>query len=166
MDHVEDYWCCSCYRLNFTSGPVKGKTMIVQAHNTAYDIITADRFSLAIPGGNTSTTDACALEFNVSQSVFGESMVGVTSRSQCDDLPTAMKSGCHWRFDWFEDADNPSVDFERVQCPAALTNITGCVRDDEKELVSSSSAIPSISPFSSLIMTTIVIIVAFLQVLT
>lgn len=46
--HVEDFWCCACYQLNFTSGPVKGKTMIVQASNTAYDLTTTNRFSLAV----------------------------------------------------------------------------------------------------------------------
>lgn len=47
-DKVEDAWCCSCYQLKFTSGPVKGKTMIIQAHNTAYDVNTANRFSLGV----------------------------------------------------------------------------------------------------------------------
>lgn len=45
---IEDSWCCACYQLNFTEPPLKGKTMIVQASNTAYDINTANRFSLAV----------------------------------------------------------------------------------------------------------------------
>lgn len=48
MGHVEDFWCCSCYQLDFTSDPLKNKSMIVQASNTAYDITTANRFSLAV----------------------------------------------------------------------------------------------------------------------
>lgn len=30
----EQSWCCACYELTFTSGPVQGKKMIVQASNT------------------------------------------------------------------------------------------------------------------------------------
>jgi hypothetical protein len=44
---IEDAWCCACYQLNFTSEPLMGKSMIVQASNTAYDIH-ANRFSLAV----------------------------------------------------------------------------------------------------------------------
>lgn len=61
-----------------------------------------------IPGGNTSSIDACANEFSVSQSVFGQPGSGVTNRSDCDNLPDAMKPGCQWRFDWFEDALYPT----------------------------------------------------------
>lgn len=45
---TEDRWCCACYQLSFTSDPLKNKTMIIQASNTAYDINTANRFSLAV----------------------------------------------------------------------------------------------------------------------
>lgn len=45
---IEDAWCCACYQLDFTSDPLKGKTLIVQASNTAYDVSTTNRFSLAV----------------------------------------------------------------------------------------------------------------------
>jgi hypothetical protein len=45
---IEDAWCCACYQLEFTSEPLRGKTMIVQASNTAYDVKTTNRFSLAV----------------------------------------------------------------------------------------------------------------------
>ena len=45
---AEGAWCCACYQLDFTSDPLRGKRMIVQASNTAYDINTANRFSLAV----------------------------------------------------------------------------------------------------------------------
>ncbi|ORY18870.1 RlpA-like double-psi beta-barrel-protein domain-containing protein-containing protein [Clohesyomyces aquaticus] len=106
--HVEDFWCCACYQLNFTSGPVKGKSMIVQASNTAYDVKTTNRFSLAIPGGNTTSHDGCANQFGVSQTVFGETNQGVSSVDDCENLPEAMRPGCRWRFDWFKDADYPT----------------------------------------------------------
>jgi hypothetical protein len=45
---IEGAWCCACYQLDFTSDPLRGKSLIVQASNTAYDITTANRFSLAV----------------------------------------------------------------------------------------------------------------------
>lgn len=45
---IEDAWCCACYQLDFTSDPLIGKSMIVQASNTAYDITTTNRFTLAV----------------------------------------------------------------------------------------------------------------------
>jgi len=34
----EANWCCACYELTFTSGPVQGKKMVVQATNTGGDL--------------------------------------------------------------------------------------------------------------------------------
>lgn len=45
---TEDAWCCACYQLDFTSEPLRGKSMIVQASNTAYDVNTVNRFTLAV----------------------------------------------------------------------------------------------------------------------
>lgn len=45
---TEEFWCCACYQLNFTSDPIKGKTMIVQASNSAFDVSSVNRFSLAV----------------------------------------------------------------------------------------------------------------------
>ncbi|KAF1831103.1 barwin-like endoglucanase [Decorospora gaudefroyi] len=104
---IEDAWCCACYQLDFTSEPLIGKSMIVQASNTAYDVNTASRFSLAVPGGNTTSTNACAKQYGVSQSVFGENNAGVSSSDDCDNLPENLQPGCRWRFDWFQDASYP-----------------------------------------------------------
>lgn len=43
----EASWCCACYELTFTSGPVAGKKMIVQATNTGEDL-GANHFNLAV----------------------------------------------------------------------------------------------------------------------
>jgi hypothetical protein len=43
----EAAWCCACYELTFTSGPVSGKKMIVQATNTGGDL-GANHFDLAV----------------------------------------------------------------------------------------------------------------------
>jgi hypothetical protein len=126
--HASNSWCCSCYELVFTSGVVKGKRMIVQAHNSGFDMLTANRFGLAvclfvllhpdscsqldadfpqIPGGNTSFAGACARQYGVNNSVFGEENNGVSSIDDCDQLPEILKPGCRWRFEWFQNADRP-----------------------------------------------------------
>lgn len=45
---IEDAWCCSCYELEFTSDPLRGKKMVIQASNTAYDVNDRSRFALAV----------------------------------------------------------------------------------------------------------------------
>ena len=44
---TEATWCCACYKLTFTSGPVAGKQMIVQATNTGGDL-GSNQFDLAV----------------------------------------------------------------------------------------------------------------------
>ena len=44
---TEASWCCACYQLTFTSGPVAGKQMIVQATNTGGDL-SSNQFDLAV----------------------------------------------------------------------------------------------------------------------
>jgi hypothetical protein len=43
----EASWCCACYELTFTSGPVAGKKMIVQATNTGGDLA-GNQFDLSV----------------------------------------------------------------------------------------------------------------------
>lgn len=46
---LESNWCCACYQVNFTSDPLSGKSMVIQASNTAYDMpISVNRISLAV----------------------------------------------------------------------------------------------------------------------
>ncbi|KAK7062619.1 hypothetical protein VNI00_000107 [Paramarasmius palmivorus] len=51
---TEASWCCACYELTFTSGPVSGKKLIVQATNTGGDL-GSNHFDLLIPGGGVSS---------------------------------------------------------------------------------------------------------------
>ncbi|KAF2257263.1 glycoside hydrolase family 45 protein [Trematosphaeria pertusa] len=163
-NHIEDAWCCACYQLNFTSDPLRGKTMIVQASNTAYDVNTANRFSLAVPGGNTTSHDACARQYGVDQNVFGTTDAGVSSKEDCDKLPEALQAGCQWRFDWFEDASYPTATFKRVPCPQVLTDKTQCTRDDDKVLAGESAAATLFSPSFSMVAALTVAIVGLLSV--
>lgn len=146
---IEGSWCCACYQLDFTSDPLRGKSLIIQATNTAYDITTNNRFSLAIPGGNITSQNACAQQFSVDQSVFGQENMGVASVDDCDKMPDALKESCKWRFGWFKDASFPSANFKRVVCPAELTQKSGCTRRDDQVLASGgTSAGRKLSPAS------------------
>lgn len=71
MEHASNYWCCACYELTFTSGAVKGKKMVVQAHNSAYEVATANRFALAV-----SLLPSDFSLFFTSADLSGRSLVG------------------------------------------------------------------------------------------
>ncbi|KAF2033160.1 endoglucanase [Setomelanomma holmii] len=144
-EKLEEAWCCACYQLDFTSDPLKGKSMIIQASNTAYDITTANRFTLAIPGGNVSDITACASQYGVDQSVFGSPNTGVSSREQCQNLPEALRPGCQFRFDWMKGQTFQSANFRRVVCPKELTDKTQCVRKDDAKLVNGTSDAATLS---------------------
>ncbi|TEY74372.1 hypothetical protein BOTCAL_0073g00110 [Botryotinia calthae] len=128
---TEASWCCACYQLTFTSGPVAGKQMIVQATNTGGDL-GSNQFDLAIPGGGFGIFDACTHQYpSTPASAWGAQYGGLSNRTQCASLPAALQPGCYWRFDWFLNADNPGVTFKQVACPAALTAKSGCVRAND-----------------------------------
>jgi hypothetical protein len=85
-----------------------------------------------MPGGGFGIFDGCSQEFSsVAPTAWGAQYGGISSSSQCAAFPAALQAGCYWRFDWFQDADNPAVTYKQVTCPAALTEKTGCVRADD-----------------------------------
>ncbi|KAF2748687.1 glycoside hydrolase family 45 protein [Sporormia fimetaria CBS 119925] len=128
---LEDAWCCACYQLDFTSDPLKGKSMIIQASNTNYDVMDKNWFTLAVPGGNYSDAAGCHVQYGVEQTIFGGNNVGIEEKGKCDDMPEGLKPGCEWRFDWFQDAKYPTANFKRVTCPTELTDKTKCIRKDD-----------------------------------
>ena len=114
--------------MKFTSGPVAGKELIVQVTNTGGDLDN-NQFDIQMPGGGVGIFDGCSKQFpGVSKSAWGQQYGGVNHRSHCNNLPPVLRSGCFWRFDWFQNADNPKITFKKVSCPIALTAKTGCVR--------------------------------------
>ncbi|TPX07388.1 uncharacterized protein E0L32_002142 [Thyridium curvatum] len=129
----EASWCCACYAffthtsLTFTSGPVTGKTMVVQSINTGGDL-SNNHFDLQMPGGGQGIFSGCNAQYG---SFPGAQYGGVSSRSECASMPARLRSGCEWRFDWFQNADNPNFDFVQVQCPSEITAISGCKRNDD-----------------------------------
>ena len=84
-----------------------------------------------MPGGGFGIFNGCTAEWGTPSTGWGAQYGGVSTRSQCDAFPAALKAGCYWRFDWFQNADNPGVTFKQVTCPAALTAKSGCVRADD-----------------------------------
>ncbi|KAK3503311.1 RlpA-like double-psi beta-barrel-protein domain-containing protein-containing protein [Neurospora crassa] len=126
---TESSWCCACYALTFTSGPVAGKTLVVQSTSTGGDL-GSNHFDINMPGGGIGLFDGCKRQFG---GLPGAQYGGISSRSQCDSFPAALKPGCQWRFDWFQNADNPNFTFKQVQCPSELTSRTGCKRNDDSQ---------------------------------
>ncbi|OQO02058.1 hypothetical protein B0A48_12532 [Cryoendolithus antarcticus] len=136
--------CCSCYELTFTSTSIAGKKMIVQATNTGSDL-GQGQFDLAIPGGGVGIFNACTDEWGAPASGWGAQYGGISSNT-CSTLPSALQSGCGFRFgDWFEGADNPAVDWKKVTCPKAITDKTGCVRDGETPTGDSASTAAAVA---------------------
>ncbi|KAI4715426.1 hypothetical protein E4T48_08389 [Aureobasidium sp. EXF-10727] len=147
----EESWCCSCYKLTFTTTSIAGKTMIVQATNTGGDL-GSNQFDLAIPGGGVGIFNACTDQWNAPSSGWGAQYGGISTNT-CSAFPKALQPGCDFRFDWFENADNPEMEFERVECPAAITAKSGCKRTDDgaqayPSIVSTVAASSSSSPLA------------------
>jgi hypothetical protein len=121
--------CCKCYMLTFTSGPVQGKSMIVQVTNSGHDV-DAHQFDLQIPGGGVGAYNACSRQWNAPGDGWGQRYGGVSSRDQCYSLPKSIRDGCLFRFDWFQGADNPEMTYTKWPCPKELIERTGCSRSD------------------------------------
>jgi hypothetical protein len=84
-----------------------------------------------MPGGGFGIFNGCTAEWGNPSTGWGAQYGGISTRTQCAAFPAALQPGCYWRFDWFQNADNPSVTFEQVECPAALTAKSGCVRAND-----------------------------------
>ncbi|MCP3140206.1 hypothetical protein [Pyxidicoccus xibeiensis] len=123
----EATWSCACYELTFTSGPVNGKKMVVQVVNTGGDL-GQNHFDLLVPGGGVGLFNACTPQWNAPADGWGARYGGIASRAECSQLPSQLRAGCQWRFEWFMNADNPTMSFKQVACPKALTDKSGCIR--------------------------------------
>jgi Glycosyl hydrolase family 45 len=100
--------------------------MIVQVTNTGGDLGN-NHFDLQIPGGGVGLFNGCSKQFPGTFN-WGQQYGGVSTRADCNNIPAVLRAGCRWRFDWFMNADNPSISFRQVACPTALTNKTQCIR--------------------------------------
>jgi hypothetical protein len=144
--------CGKCYRIQFTgqsfnapgdpgSAALLGKTMIVQAINIGFDVGNG-QFDLLVPGGGVGAFNACSAQWGVSNSELGAQYGGLlaackqelgwnaplSSYKTCLTNKTTLQQGCRWYADWFEAADNPSLKYTEVACPAELTSKSGMQR--------------------------------------
>ncbi|KAL8908807.1 MAG: hypothetical protein Q9171_005307 [Xanthocarpia ochracea] len=126
--------------------------MVVQAVSRTTLKKSSDTFALMVPGGGLGDVSSCTSQYPQPPTVWGSQDAGVCSADDCNHLAPELKEGCLWRFGWFSDAQNPNrVNFEQVECPAALTAKSGCCRNDEQlQLASvpteSSSSLPPPTP--------------------
>lgn len=107
--------CCSCLYLSFHE-TIQSKHMIVQVTNTGSDL-GKNHFDIAMPGGGVGLFNGCSAQWNASVDGWGDRYGGVHTIEECDNLPEKLRPGCQWRFEWFEGADNPTVDFVEIECP-------------------------------------------------
>ncbi len=112
----------------FTTAPVAGQELIVQVTNTGSDL-GSNQFDLQMPGGGVGIFNGCLSQFpGTYSSSWGQQYGGVSQRTDCFNLPSVLLSGCLWRFDWFMNANNPSMRFKQITCPSVLTANTQCIR--------------------------------------
>ncbi|MCJ1445656.1 MAG: hypothetical protein MMC23_006161 [Stictis urceolatum] len=139
--------CCQCYQLTFTSTSIAGKKMIVQATNTGSDV-GSTQFDIAMPGGGFGIFDGCTNEWGATSEVWG-AQYGGSSTNTCPQFPSELQPGCGFRWDWFGGADNPTVEWEEVACPSAITAKSGCVRKGDTPVGPSASSSTKVGSSSS-----------------
>ncbi|KAF3937383.1 Endoglucanase-5 [Dactylella cylindrospora] len=155
-------WCCSCYELEFLDSDIKGKKMIVQGINVNYNEDQINWFSLTVPG-QADWRSMCEQRFGGTfGEFFGANSTGLTNVTQCDDVPEELQAACRWRYTWYMDVEGPNATFTRVQCPAELTDVSGCVRADDNKFAASPSTAGTVistqGPASPLVIFTVVIL--------
>lgn len=101
--------------------------MIVQVIDSGSDI-GEHQFDLQIPGGGVGIYNACSRQWGAPGDGWGQRYGGVGSRGECYPLPDEIRGGCLFRFGWFKGADNPTMTYTKIQCPAELISNSGCSR--------------------------------------
>ncbi|MGE5784006.1 MAG: hypothetical protein ACM3ZE_05415 [Myxococcales bacterium] len=138
--------CGECYELQFTGksnsgtnadkscAPLEGKSLIVQIINTGN--IQQGQFDLLIPGGGVGEFNACNKQWggNVNLGAqyggfgmtcnYGSFCVKEMCNAVFQDKPDLLK-GCLWYTTWLNSADNPKLKYKKVNCPAAITALSG-----------------------------------------
>jgi hypothetical protein len=138
-----NYVCGRCFHIQFNGTghngngagvqSLSGKHMIVQVINNGG--VAQDQFDLLIPGGGVGLLDACDTQWGGADlgAQYGGFLTGCNGdhacvRNKCStifgDKPDLL-AGCEWFLGWYGGADNPNLTYERVACPAALTQRSG-----------------------------------------
>ncbi len=129
---------CACYFAEFAHDekgqPIKRNKLIFQVANTGSDV-QSENIDLQIPGGGMGIfTQGCPAQWKTPAQQWGAQYGGVSSASQCSNLPDALQEGCKWRFSSW--GPNPVLKSkpQRVKCPMALIDRSGCQRKDENTI--------------------------------
>jgi hypothetical protein len=90
-----------------------------------------------IPGGGVGEFNACSMQWGASNADLGQQYGGLLAasrgdsncvRQRCQTLFAGkpdLQAGCDWFLGWFNAADNPSVIYKQIACPAAITQRSG-----------------------------------------
>ena len=120
---------------------LKGKHMIVMASNIGYDV-EAGQYDMLVPGGGVGAFNALSTQIGVPASGLGANGGGFLTECQqslgwdntaesyqncviqkCEevfkDWPNLLR-GCKWYAEWYMAADNPTYNWEEVECPQYL----------------------------------------------
>ena len=126
-----------------THKALKGKHMIVMASNIGYDV-EEGQYDMLVPGGGVGAFNALSTQIGVPASGLGANGGGFLSECQislgwdntveayqecvlkkCDevfkDWPNLLR-GCRWYAEWYMAADNPTYNWEEVECPQYLVD--------------------------------------------
>ena len=124
-----------------THKALKGKHMIVMASNIGYDV-DEGQYDMLVPGGGVGAFNALSMQIGVPASGLGANGGGFLTECQaslgwdntveayqecvikkCDevfkDWPNLLR-GCRWYAEWYMAADNPTYNWEEVECPQYL----------------------------------------------
>ena len=126
-----------------THKALKGKHIVVMTSNIGHDVKDG-QFDLMVPGGGPGIFNALNIQVNGQNIEWGAQYGGFLTycqgklgydasleayqscvKTMCDDafgnagLPNLLR-GCHWFADWYMAADNPTYQWEEVECPQYL----------------------------------------------
>lgn len=124
-----------------THKALKGKHIVVMVSNIGYDV-EEGQFDMLVPGGGVGAFDALSTMLGVSKSDLGAGSGGFLTECQqslgwdntvesyqqcviakCESVfakwPNLLR-GCKWYAEWYMAADNPTYNWEEVECPQYL----------------------------------------------
>lgn len=124
-----------------THKALKGKHLIVMASNIGHDV-EEGQFDMMVPGGGVGQFDALSMQVGVPTSKLGVTYGGFLTTCQqslgydaavakyqsciiehCDSVfanHSNLLRGCKWFAEWYMAADNPTYNWEEVECPQYL----------------------------------------------
>jgi len=137
--------CGRCFHVQFTGSShnggqdmsaqgLNGKHMIVQVINNG--AIASDQFDFLIPGGGVGLLNACSNnQFSTSDlgAQYGGFLAGCNGdhtcvKNKCEQVFAGKQDlldGCDWFLGWFGGADNPNFTYQKIACPAEITQRSG-----------------------------------------